>query len=78
MPLLRCAACEGYSDAVPGLLHASDCAFQFKKGDRVSIDPYGAGTVEVVWDGLVGVIADIGQIWFRRPEEVNVLIEVPQ
>lgn len=39
------------------------------------IEPYGPGTVEVVRDGLVGVVADVGQIWFRRPEDVHDLEE---
>lgn len=50
---------------------------RFSLGDRVWIEPYGAGTVDFVRDGVVGVHADIGQIWFRKPEEVSFLSDSP-
>jgi hypothetical protein len=47
---------------------------EFYVGQRVTIN-YGPATVVDVKPGLVVVHADIGQAWFRRPEDVQPLIE---
>jgi hypothetical protein len=48
---------------------------RFALGDRVWIEPYGASTVTLVRDGVVGVVADIGQFWLRDPADVVFLAE---